>query len=65
MTKGARQFDIKHKPTMMRVRLSGKPKILDGPTRKRKIPTRKALDIKVTLLEIQDGMKGVSNVPKM
>ncbi len=53
---GAKKFAVIKSPTRIKVRLSLKPRSLDGPTRNRKSPISRLEVIRVNCLEILDGI---------
>ena len=65
ITKGAKKFAVVNNPIKIKVRLSLKPISLDGPTKKRKMPIMKQLDIRVNCLVKRAGIWGTKRVPMM
>ena len=60
--KSAKKQEESIRPTMSKVKLSGKPRIYEGPNIKRKSPIPKRLDIIMNLFCTLSGIRGASKV---
>ena len=65
IAKGAKKHAVRKRPAMINVMLSLKPSSDEGPTRKRKMPSRNADIMRVNYFSMRAGIYGVVIVPIM